>query len=133
MFEVKLCEQMLDEKISRQMDKKIPYHILFILEYQGKYQAWIGYKEVAAFGSAAFKVNKHYRTEWMGEEELPVRLEGLDIDLVYENFVRQIAGTEFQKKYSSEILEYSFRREEKIQIIKKDRRFSAKDKKRETT
>ena len=35
-FEVKLTEQTLDEEILRQMDKEIPYHILFLLEYQGK-------------------------------------------------------------------------------------------------
>ena len=35
-FEVKLTEQTLAEGILRQMDKEIPYHILFLMEYQGK-------------------------------------------------------------------------------------------------
>ena len=43
-FEVRLNSQTLDESLLRQIDKEIPYHILFLLEYQGKYQAWIGYK-----------------------------------------------------------------------------------------
>ena len=58
------------------------YHILFLLEYQKKYQAWIGYKEAAASGTAAFKVNKYYHTDWLDEDELPMKLEGLDIDTV---------------------------------------------------
>jgi hypothetical protein len=63
-FEVKLNSQVLDESMLRQMDKEIPYHILFLLECEGKYQAWIGYKEAAASGNLAFKVNKYYHTQW---------------------------------------------------------------------
>jgi hypothetical protein len=40
-FEVKLNSQVLDESMLRQMDKEIPYYILFLLEYQGRYQAWM--------------------------------------------------------------------------------------------
>ena len=55
-FEVRLNAPQLDEAVLRQIDKEIPYHILFILTYDGKAQAWIGYKEAAAFGGNAFKV-----------------------------------------------------------------------------
>ena len=54
-FEIKLTGQNIDEGILKQMDKEIPYHILFLLEFEGKYQAWIGYKEEAQSGSSAFK------------------------------------------------------------------------------
>ena len=91
-FEVRLSSPVLDDSLLRQIDKEIPYHILFLLEYQGKYQAWIGYKEAAASGNKAFKVNGYYHTEWLAEDELPLKLEGLNVDAVYENFVRQIAG-----------------------------------------
>ena len=91
-FEVKLNSPDLDENVLRLIDREIPYHILFLLEYDGKYQAAVGYKEAAGSGKAAFKVDRYYRTEWLTEEELPLHLEGLTIDAVYENFVRQIAG-----------------------------------------
>lgn len=57
MLEIRLQEQKLDEAVLRQIDKEIPYHILFLLTYEGKEQAWIGYKEAAASGSNAFKVS----------------------------------------------------------------------------
>ena len=38
-FEVRLSSPVLDDSLLRQIDKEIPYHILFLLEYQGKYQA----------------------------------------------------------------------------------------------
>ena len=90
-FEVRLSAPELDESVLRQIDREIPYHILFLLEYEGKYRAVIGYKEAAA-GKTAFKVDRYYSTDWLDEDDLPVHLEGLTLDAVYENFVRQIAG-----------------------------------------
>ena len=89
--EVRLSAPKLDESVLRQIDREIPYHILFLLEYEGKYRAVIGYKEAAA-GKTAFKVDRYYSTDWLDEDDLPVHLEGLTLDAVYENFVRQIAG-----------------------------------------
>ena len=63
-----------------------------MLEYEGKYQAWTAYKEVAGSGTNAFKVGVYYHTGWMEESTLPLKLDGLNTDKVYENFVRQIAG-----------------------------------------
>lgn len=118
-FEVKLNDQMLDEGMLCQMDREIPYHILFLLEYQRKYQAWIGYKEATASGNAAFKVNKYYHTEWMEEEDLPVKLEGPDIDSVYENFVKQIAGDKLQAAEEGESLKDTVAREEEKEALRK--------------
>lgn len=88
-IEIKLTEQVQPEAVLRQIDKAIPYHIVFLLEYEGRYQAWTAYKEASA-GANAFKVRSYYHTDWMKEDELPLRLEGLNTDKVYENFVRQI-------------------------------------------
>lgn len=82
----------LDESVLKQIDREIPYHILFLLEYEDKIQAWIGYKEEAGSGTAIFKVNEYYHTDWTTLEDLPLKLEGLDMDAVYENLIRQIAG-----------------------------------------
>ena len=43
-FEVRLNEPHLDESVLKQIDQEIPYHILFVLTYDGNAQAWIGYK-----------------------------------------------------------------------------------------
>ena len=118
-FEVKLNSPVLDDSLLRQIDKEIPYHILFLLEYQGKYQAWIGYKEAAASGNRAFKVNGYYHTEWLKEEDLPLKLEGLNVDAVYENFVRQIAGDKLKTEEDGESLKESVARSEQKQALQK--------------
>lgn len=118
-FEVRLSSPVLDDSLLRQIDKEIPYHILFLLEYQGKYQAWIGYKEAAASGNKAFKVNGYYHTEWLVEDELPLKLEGLNVDAVYENFVRQIAGDKLKTEAAGESLKESVARDEQKQALQK--------------
>ena len=118
-FEVRLSSPVLDDSLLRQIDKEIPYHILFLLEYQGKYQAWIGYKEAAASGNKAFKVNGYYHTEWLAEDELPLKLEGLNVDAVYENFVRQIAVDKLKTEAAGESLKESVARDEQKQALQK--------------
>ena len=116
-FEVKLNTPQLDEAVLRQIDKAIPYHILFVLTYEGKAQAWIGYKE-ASSGGNAFKVNRYYHTDWMPENELQFMLGGLNMDAVYESLVRQIAGERLQA-LSHESLKESVGRDEERRRIEK--------------
>ena len=91
-FEIQLNQSSLDEAVLRQIDREIPYHILFVLTFGDKAQAWIGYKEAAVSGTAAFKVDRYYHTEWTAADKLSLRLDGLNMDAVYEGLVRQIAG-----------------------------------------
>ena len=117
-FEVRLNEPKLDEVVLKQIDKEIPYHILFILTCDGKAQAWIGYKEAAASGSNAFKVNRYYHTDWMPEDELQLHIDGLNMDAVYESLVRQIAGDKLLSE-SGESLKESVERDEKKKQLEK--------------
>ena len=119
-FEIKLNGQQLDEAVLRQIDKEIPYHILFLLEDDGKYQAWTAYKEVAVTGSNAFKVGTYYHTDWLPEDELPLKVEGLSVDKVYENFVRQIAGDALRfEEGKTESLKESVERDNRRQELEK--------------
>ena len=117
-FEVRLNAPKLDEAVLKQIDKEIPYHILFILTCDGKAQAWIGYKEAAASGSNAFKVNRYYHTDWMPEDELQLHIDGLNMDAVYESLVRQIAGDKLLSE-SGESLKESVERDEKKKQLEK--------------
>lgn len=117
-FEVRLNEPLLDEAVLKQIDKEIPYHLLFILTCDGKAQAWIGYKEAAASGSNAFKVNRYYHTDWMPEDELQLHIDGLNMDAVYESLVRQIAGDKLLSE-SGESLKESVERDEKKKQLEK--------------
>lgn len=116
-FEIQLNQQRLDEAVLKQIDTEIPYHILFLLEFEGKIQAWIGYKEATASANA-FKVNGYYHTDWMEANQLPLKLEGLTMDAVYENFVRQIAGDKLTGP-TTDSLKDAIEREEQRQQLQK--------------
>ena len=128
-FEVKLNSPDLDENVLRLIDREIPYHILFLLEYDGKYQAAVGYKEAAGSGKAAFKVDRYYRTEWLAEEKLPLHLEGLTIDAVYENLIRQIAGDSLSSGEDTTLKESVEQQKQREQIEKRIAVLEAKIKK----
>lgn len=46
-IEIKLASPQINETALKQIDREIPYHILFVLSFDSKVQAWIGYKEAA--------------------------------------------------------------------------------------
>ena len=117
-FEIKLSAPQLDVAVLKQIDKEIPYHILFLLKYEEKYQAWTAYKEEAGSGANAFKVGTYYHTNWLVESELPLKIDGLNIDKVYEDFVRQIADDALQTD-SEESLKASVEKDERRQQLQK--------------
>lgn len=111
-FEIKLEHPILDESVLRQIDREIHYHIIFLLEYNNCFQVWTSYKESVASGKNPFKVDCYYHTDWMPESELSLYIDGLCIDTVYENFVRQIAGTSLES-VDGETLKESVEKSEK--------------------
>ena len=78
----------------------------------------MAYKEAAVSGNNAFKVGTYYHTEWLEESELLLKVEGLNIDKVYENFVRQIAGDVLQAE-KQESLKESVNRDNRRQELQK--------------
>lgn len=90
-----LRQKGLPTTVLERLDREIPYHILFLLEYAEEYQAWIGYKRASA-GASPFKVDAYYHTDWYSRDALPLEVQGLTLDAIYENLVRQIAGEHLQ-------------------------------------
>lgn len=117
-FEIALTGPRLDESVLRQIDREIPYHILFLLEYEGRYQAWTAYKEPVGAGANAFKVGAYYHTDFLEPDRLPLRVDGLDMDRVYEALVRQIAGEALQAP-AEESLKESVERDAKRKALEK--------------
>lgn len=118
-FEINLNSLQVDIDLLKSIDNVIPYHILYILEYNGKYQTWIGYKESTNIEKKISKVDRYYHTNWLEETELIVKVEGLNLDDVYENLVRQIAGDKLQSDNSTKTLKQSVERDKEIETLQK--------------
>ena len=92
-FRIILKQSDFNKDVLKTIDEQIPYHILFIVCYRDKEQAWIGYKEQSGSESRAFKVDSYYHTAWQKPEEWELAIEGLNMDAVYESFVKQISAS----------------------------------------
>lgn len=92
-FRIILKQSDFNKDVLKTIDEQIPYHILFIVCDGDKEQAWIGYKEKIDSESRAFKVDSYYHTAWQKPEELELAMEGLNMDAVYESFVKQISAS----------------------------------------
>ncbi|WP_289058084.1 DUF4391 domain-containing protein [uncultured Mesotoga sp.] len=91
-FEVNLKEQQVSNNLIATIDREIPYHLVFVLRYEGRAQLMISYKEESKSREDKFKVDSYYRTDWTDYDKLTLGIEGLDLDRIYENFISQIAG-----------------------------------------
>ena len=80
------------------IDKNIPRHTIFILSNGGKQSVVINYKEAVQGNTGQpFKVTNTYLSDWMPSEELTLQIEGSSMDALYENFVRQVAGSKISE------------------------------------
>lgn len=107
-FEIQLKKPELPKAVLQQIDKAIPYHILFVLSYAGKYQAWIGYEQ-----------RVYYHTVWVEADAFSIHLDGLNMDAVYQNLVRQIAGEILERNDAEESLQESVARQQQREKIQK--------------
>lgn len=79
-FEVALRQRGLDQRVLSAITRAVPYNILFILTFGYEAQAWMG-------ASGTF-----YNTDWFKPGSFMLKFEGLSLDAIYENLMRQIAG-----------------------------------------
>ena len=122
-FTIALWQPRIEESLLTAIDRTIPYHILYLLTYEGKTQAWISYKETAQ-ANEAFRVEKYYHTDWLEEDHLPLALRGMSLDEVYENLVRAIAGARLHARDLREAVQEDERRaaiEKEIAALTKKR------------
>lgn len=123
-FLIKLKTPELDINVLKQMDRQLPYHLIFILEFDGKIQVWTSYKEEST--GAAFKVGSYYHTDWVTEDSFSLSITGLNMDTVYENLVRQIAGDTLAQVQDESLKESVERQAEREKLEKEIERLRKK-------
>lgn len=81
----------IDEAILKAIDQAIPYHIVFILEYRDRTDLVAAVKEART--KTYFEVEKYFYKK-IPSTSYKLRLLGHDLDLIYENIIRDILGLE---------------------------------------
>lgn len=86
-IEIALKTYPLDEYVLEVVDRVLPFYALYLIEYKGKYRAYIGYKE-----KTAAKVSRYFHSERVDFDALPLSVEGKSVEEIYSNFVVQVSG-----------------------------------------
>ena len=94
-FRITLKNNEAPEKVLKAIDSAIPYPILFLIEKGTVEKAVISYKEQSQKDENFAKVDTYFSTGWNDPKLDEIKIDGLDIDVVFSNFVRQIAGEKF--------------------------------------
>lgn len=96
-FNIKLKNINLDNKVLEAIDKAIPYFIVFILEYEGRYKLYTSYKENNV-------IIKTFNTCWLSDIKLT--RDGNKIENIFRNFINEISldGFNGEKQLSEEII-----------------------------
>jgi hypothetical protein len=94
LLEVKLRKQSYNKELFRFLTRNVALYFVFLLTYESKAQLLIHYKEPVANRPDRFNILETYATVWMDEAAIKLTISGLSMDMVYQNFVRQIGEIE---------------------------------------
>lgn len=103
-FRITLKNSEVPEKVLKAIDSAIPYPILFLIEKGTVEKAVISYKEQSQKDENFAKVDTYFSTGWNDPKLNEIKIDGLDIDAVFSNFVRQIAGDKLMFSKSTDVL-----------------------------
>ena len=73
------------------IDKQMPRHTVFLLQYEDKQCLYVNYKEWHDAEQRQFDIVKTYQTAWVKDADMVLNIEGSTMDAVFSSFVRQIA------------------------------------------
>ena len=102
-FRINLKNSEVPIKVLKVIDSAIPYPILFLIDKGTVEKAVISYKEQSQKDENFAKVDTYFSTGWNDSKLNDIKINGLDIDAVFSNFVRQIAGDKLTFAKSTDV------------------------------
>lgn len=91
-FSAQLKSQECPDDVFLFIDKNIPRHIVFVLEFDGRYKLLLNYKEWLDPKAGTFRIVQSFASEWLSEEEISLPLSGQSMDVLYESMAGSISG-----------------------------------------
>lgn len=80
------------EEVFTLIDRNMPRHVLFLLQYEERYRLLLNYKEWADETAGTFRIIKTFATGWVTADKVDLPFEGQDMDKVYEVFAGSVSG-----------------------------------------
>ena len=95
-FEITLKGDTISKNLIEFLDREIPYHIVKKKKKGDLGQIWVSLKEYNKNREGKFKVDTYFITCWLRYEDLSLKIDGLNLDKVYENFILQVSNGKIQ-------------------------------------
>ena len=74
------------------IDRNMPRHVVFILEYDNRYKVLLNYKAWKDGQNSQFDIIKTFATDWLTDGQLLLTLEGQTMDALYQAMAGQVSG-----------------------------------------
>ena len=95
-FRVELYDYEIDDSVLYIIDENIPYHILFVFEYNNKRKYSLSFKEICR-ESETINIQKIFQSDWVSEDEDFLKFSGISLDNMYENLLYSISNNVLDK------------------------------------
>lgn len=97
--EIILNRQAISANILEIVNREIDQYTVFIVRYEEWGQLWCCDHQSINPQTGLFNCQYYYQTNWMSAEDLTLKIDGGNLDQVYENFFMQIAGKPFPARF----------------------------------
>lgn len=128
-FNVYLKGESYAPEVFEVIDRNVPVYVIYVLHFDGKVQLRASYKEPNASKQGSFKIITTFVSGWLSADDVLLQLEGLNLDAVYENFVRQVAGAKLNEEPSENLAEDIAEQQRKAKIERQIAQLQAKKRK----
>ncbi len=92
-IETSLKYKKLDKRVLEIIDREVPYHIVFVLSFEGMEQLAIGYKQESGNREDQYKVDSYYFSDWRPKGQLALELKALNLGSLYEGWLKSLLPT----------------------------------------
>ena len=95
-FHATLKQSDVPVELLRFIDQVMPQFIVFILQYQDRYCLYCNYKQFTSQAHDKCDIKETFVSDW--HTDIPsLAIQGRSLTAIYDNFVRQIAGTRLEQ------------------------------------
>ncbi len=91
-FNVLLKQKECPDDVFVFIDKNLPRHVVFVLEYEGQYRLMLNYKQWRDQQKGIFSITKTFSGEWLQVADAKLPIDGLNMDSIYESMAGYISG-----------------------------------------
>ena len=118
--EIVLNRQAISFRILEIVNQEIDGFAIFIIKYEEWQQLWCCDHKSIDPKTGHFNCKNYCQTNWMIADEISLKIDGENLDRVYENFLMQIIGKPFTVSIDSDLKQA----DEKIKKVKKTDKYA---------